>query len=307
MPNNPNQQSAGCEGAFQTPQGRLLNNEWVEEKLCVEVVERLRNHDSMGALKRLRDAMHWGLAETKQVLNALALSSGVSSQLMPEWAIVSDLHMIHVIHKERVESSGIKFEPGRIDFLLRQGLVEEIDGQVRLTLQAHRLITQIFSPARTKGEALSFSMCFLSYSTKDTAFVERLYRRLSEAGVSLWYAPHDVAPGQHLDEQLANAIRINDRVVLVLSKNSIQSNWVLQEILAARKRERLENRRIIIPISLVAHSELRNWRCLDPDSGEDLALEIRRFFIPSFAGWKSKKAFDATSDSLITALRRFAK
>ena len=139
-------------------------------------------------------------------------------------------------------------------------------------------------------------------STRDREFAERLYGRLSQAGVRAWYAPHDLHPGEHLDTQLEDAIRVNDRIILILSRSSMRSKWVLQEILAARRREREEQRRVLVPVSLVSHKVLTEWRCMDPDSGEDLALEIRRYFIPHFAKWRDETRFKADSERLLNAL-----
>jgi hypothetical protein len=40
--------------------------------------------------------------------------------------------------------------------------------------------------------AIEFYSCFISYSTKDQAFADRLYADLQNKGVRCWFAPHDV-------------------------------------------------------------------------------------------------------------------
>jgi len=31
---------------------------------------------------------------------------------------------------------------------------------------------------------------------------------------------------------------------------------------------------------------LRDWTCFDADTGKDLAVEVREYFIPDFSNWK---------------------
>ena len=35
------------------------------------------------------------------------------------------------------------------------------------------------------------------------------------------------------------------------------------------------------------------WECLDSDTGEDLAEEVRKYHIPDFSHWKNHDAFEA--------------
>jgi hypothetical protein len=98
--------------------------------------------------------------------------------------------------------------------------------------------------------------------------------------------------GQKLYEQLFSAIQLHDRLLLVLSANSIKSEWVMTEIRKAREIERKENRRKLFPIRLVNFDALRSWECFDADAGKDLAVEVREYFIPDFSNWKDHDAFE---------------
>jgi hypothetical protein len=138
-----------------------------------------------------------------------------------------------------------------------------------------------------------FHSVFISYSTKDEEFARRLHSRMREAGVRVWFAPEDLAGGKKLHEQLLGAIQIQDKLLLVLSAHSIQSEWVMTEIRKAREVERKESRRKLFPIRLVDFETLRTWTCFDADSGKDLAVEVREYFIPDFSNWKDDAAFEA--------------
>jgi TIR domain/Pentapeptide repeats (8 copies) len=135
--------------------------------------------------------------------------------------------------------------------------------------------------------ATQFSSCFISYSTKDQEFANRLYTDLQNKGVRCWFAPHDVQGGKNLHQQLDDAIRMHERLLLILSSDSIKSPWVEMEIRKARKRERTEKRRVLFPISLVPFEAIREWEIVDADEGRDLATEIREFYIPDFSAHNS--------------------
>ena len=46
-----------------------------------------------------------------------------------------------------------------------------------------------------RGQAIQFYSCFISYSTKDQVFAERLHADLQNKGVRCWFAPHDLPIG----------------------------------------------------------------------------------------------------------------
>jgi uncharacterized protein YjbI with pentapeptide repeats len=143
------------------------------------------------------------------------------------------------------------------------------------------------------GPPSQWHSCFISYSTKNEEFARRLHSRMKEANMRVWFAPEDIEGGKKLHEQLFSAIQINDKLLLVLSLHSIQSEWVMTEIRKAREVEKKENRRKLFPIRLVDFETLRAWTCFDADTGKDLAAEVREYFIPDFSNWKDHDAFEA--------------
>jgi hypothetical protein len=150
------------------------------------------------------------------------------------------------------------------------------------------------------GQSNRASSCFISYSTKDQSFARQLYRDLQNNGVRCWFAPHDVRGGRKIHKQIDEAIQSHDRLLLILSANSMESEWVGSEIGEARQRELKEKRQVLFPISLVPFSELASWRSFDADLGKDTAKEVREYYIPDFSDWK-------VSDSYQNALRRLIR
>jgi uncharacterized protein YjbI with pentapeptide repeats len=152
-------------------------------------------------------------------------------------------------------------------------------------------------------QPIHFYSCFISYSHKDEDFARRLYSSMRDADLRVWYAPEEMRGGQKLHEQIFNAIHIHDKLLLVLSENSLQSEWVMTEIRRARKAEREEKRRKLFPIRLVDFNAIQKWECFDTDSGKDLGVELREYFIPDFSNWKDHDAFELAFDKLLRDLK----
>lgn len=152
-------------------------------------------------------------------------------------------------------------------------------------------------------QSIQFYSCFISHSHKDEDFSKRLHSRLRAEHIRVWFAPEDLRGGEKLLEQIDHAIQIHDRLLLVLSKNSMESEWVMSEIRKARKVEVKEQRRKLFPIRLVDFSTLRDWECFDADTGKDLAAEVREYFIPDFSSWKDHDAFETSFERLLKDLR----
>lgn len=63
----------------------------------------------------------------------------------------------------------------------------------------------------------------------------------------------------------------------------------------------------LFPIRLVSFDRIRDWRCNDADTGEDLAEKIREYHIPDFSNWKDHDAFQDAFADLLRDLRDEAK
>src|SRR5262249_55049042 len=70
------------------------------------------------------------------------------------------------------------------------------------------------------NEAIQHYSCFTSYSSKDQAFAERVHADLQNKGVRCWFAPHDLPIGAKTIDALDEAIRLRDKVLLILSEGA---------------------------------------------------------------------------------------
>jgi uncharacterized protein YjbI with pentapeptide repeats len=153
------------------------------------------------------------------------------------------------------------------------------------------------------GRPIEFYSCFISYSTKDQEFAERLHADLQAKGVRCWFAPEEMKAGRKLHEQIDEAIRLHDKLLLILSEHSMSSNWVKTEIANAREREKREGKQLLFPITLVPFEAIKPWKLFDADIGIDSAREIREYFIPDFSNWKDHDSYQTAFQHLVKDLK----
>ena len=157
--------------------------------------------------------------------------------------------------------------------------------------------------ASDPAKATTLPSLFISYATQDQAFAEQLHSDLQAHGVRCWFAPRDVKSGRKLHEQIDEAIRLHDKLLLILSEQSMSSEWVKTEIVKARQRELKEGKRVLFPVRLASWEALRNWESFDAEAGKNLADEIREYFIPDFSNWKDHDSYQMALGRLLTDLK----
>jgi uncharacterized protein YjbI with pentapeptide repeats len=97
---------------------------------------------------------------------------------------------------------------------------------------------------------IDFYSCFISYSSRDRDFAEKLYADLQSKKVRCWYAPHNMKTGDRIRPRIHEQIWVNDRLLLILSASSVESSWVDYEVETALARELKEKRDVLFPIRL---------------------------------------------------------
>jgi len=138
------------------------------------------------------------------------------------------------------------------------------------------------------GAAFDFYSSFISYSTKDQEFADRLYADLQAKGLRCYLASEDLKIGERFRSRIDESIRTHDKLLLVLSEHSIRSPWVEKEVETALEREHREKRTVLFPIRLDDTVM---------ETNEAWAADIRRTrHIGDFTGWdqhaKHVKAFE---------------
>jgi uncharacterized protein YjbI with pentapeptide repeats len=95
-----------------------------------------------------------------------------------------------------------------------------------------------------------YRSCFLSYSRKDNRFVERLHTDLQNAGLVCWYDQRDLKVGEEFPTSIEEAVRSFDAVLVVLSHDSLASEWVAREVEAAAQPADGGKQPLILPMTL---------------------------------------------------------
>jgi len=88
---------------------------------------------------------------------------------------------------------------------------------------------------------------FLSHSSKDRHFAEKIAAVLRDHGVPVWYSATNIVGAQQWQDEIGKALARCDWFLVVLSPHSIKSKWVKLELAYALNAARFDNR--IIPIS----------------------------------------------------------
>src|SRR5262249_12555221 len=150
---------------------------------------------------------------------------------------------------------------------------------------------------------IQFCSCFISHSSKDQPFADRLHSRMVQERLRVWYATEDMRAGRKSLDQIDQAIRVHDKLLLVLSKASMASNWGAHEIRRAVEREKQDKRQVLFPIGLASWKDIKAWSAFDSDLGKDLAKVVREYHITAFSKWKDHDSFEAAFARLLDDLR----
>jgi hypothetical protein len=100
------------------------------------------------------------------------------------------------------------------------------------------------------SQPIQYYSCFISYSHKDEDFAQRLHADLQNKGVRCWFAPQDLPIGGKILDEIDAAIRLRDKVLLILSEQSINSDWVEDEVKTAFEEERKRRQAVLFPVRL---------------------------------------------------------
>jgi uncharacterized protein YjbI with pentapeptide repeats len=146
-----------------------------------------------------------------------------------------------------------------------------------------------------RAEAIQFYSCFISYSAKDEFFAERLHADLQNKGVRCWFAARDLPIGAKTWDDIDEAIRLRDKLLVILSKASIDSDWVEDEVNKAYAEERSRKQVVLFPVRIdnVVTSTNEPW-----------AVKLRdQRNIGDFRQWKRPEAYQKSLERLLRDLK----
>lgn len=156
-----------------------------------------------------------------------------------------------------------------------------------------------YLPSLLAANPIQYYSVFISYSHKDNEFALRLYDSLRHHDVPCWYSPLHMKIGDEIRSRIDKSIQTHDRLLLVLSQHSIESNRVKSEVEAAFEKEEKHQYPILFPITLdeaIYHTSLA-W-----------AATIRRErHIGDFTHWKDDDEYTKAFDRLLCDLKQESK
>jgi len=93
----------------------------------------------------------------------------------------------------------------------------------------------VVMPRRRKSakNMLSAIHIFIAHSSRDNKISKKIAEALKEEGFAVWYDEWEIKVGDSISQRIGSGLQQGDFLVIILSKNSIQSQWVQRELSAA--------------------------------------------------------------------------
>ena len=91
---------------------------------------------------------------------------------------------------------------------------------------------------------------FLSHSSKDQNRVRDIAQRLKSDGLKVWFDEYENTPGIHIPLNIEEGLKHSRVLVLCMSRNAFESNWVTLESQTFRFRDPLNKELRFIPLRL---------------------------------------------------------
>jgi hypothetical protein len=150
------------------------------------------------------------------------------------------------------------------------------------------------------NEPLLFYTCFISYTEADDQFSERLYNDLQDKGVRCWRWKEDAKIGRTLMRSIDSAIRIYDKLIVICSKDSLESPAVIREIERALQKEDDLQRRgkepeVLFPIRLDDYV-FRGWEHFRKS-------DVLQKNVGDFHNWVNPRSYKAAFERLLRDLK----
>ena len=284
------------EGKLYTPYIQIvcqrLWNDLVRDRQDVPIVtasdcDEARGRDAMvgyldSAVNGIRPSQHVAMA--RRVLRALVENDrqGLVKRLwVPEQDLAGEAGVSEDAANEIIRQLSE----------LRLVALDGVKGHYRV-----QIIHDFLGQAVVKYFEGEYYSCFVSYSSKDGEFAERLHEDLKGRGVACWYAPDDMKIGDRIRQRIDESIEKYEKLLLVLSEASVNSSWVEKEVETAFEKEQQTKTTVLFPIRLddAVMTTAAAW-----------AGDIRRTrHIGDFRKWQDAGVYAKARDRLLRDLKK---
>jgi uncharacterized protein YjbI with pentapeptide repeats len=140
---------------------------------------------------------------------------------------------------------------------------------------------------------VAYSSCFISHSSADKEFIERVRNQLTNDGVSAFLSSKNLRPGQQYPLEIERQLLSAGKVIVVISRRSLSSTWVRREVQTTMERERREGQFLIIPVVSISADE---WEHTDVDWAFTLRESVHAVIF-------YRREFDSAYQQLLDGLR----
>jgi len=91
---------------------------------------------------------------------------------------------------------------------------------------------------------------FLSHSSRDKKFVNLLAKKIQENGLDVWLDEAEISIGESLIQKISEGLYYSEFVIAVISKHSVNSEWVKKELYLAMHKEIAGKKITVLPIKI---------------------------------------------------------
>ncbi len=206
------------------------------------------------------------------------------------WADLGELYLLDskkdeaFLAYDKLRSTGARVQ----DYDVIRNILQDL---VQALRETYRSIAETISSAIQYLLNRSLS-CFISYSHQDEDFVIRLYKDLSSRGVKCWIAPYDLHEGAEILPSITRSVREHDKLILILSKYSLNSETIRNEVKAAQEKEQQQKQQVLFPV------------CLD-DTGKQswTPTNLYASHVEDFTRWKLQDEYQRALSHLLNDLK----
>ncbi len=92
--------------------------------------------------------------------------------------------------------------------------------------------------------------CFISFASEDVDIAAQLERELRADGIRVYFFPENIRVGDKVERKIFEAIDSHDRFIVLLSENSVASDWVKREVELGLRIEQKRRGDFLIPVQL---------------------------------------------------------
>ena len=144
-------------------------------------------------------------------------------------------------------------------------------------------------------KSFAYHSCFISHAGKDHEFAQKLHADLQNNGVRCWFAAEEMKIGDLTWDSIYHFIRMHEKILLILSKNSMTSNWIENEVNAALAEENKRKTPILFPICLY-------WTVMNTDQAwAEYINKTRNIF--DFSKWQKAETYQQSLEWLLGDLK----